>query len=263
MAYTPTRILCLILCMSLTHCAAKPPAPAPRSPALSTSQLQRVGQRIWQNECAGTVAGLTSWNVGENFASLGIGHFIWYPSGQRGPFEESFPQLVQYFQACGVSLPSCCSGPCPWNDRSDFLSQADSPEQTKLRQVLADHVGLQTQFILRRLERALPTMRAQSGDPETLQQRHDALKSTPEGCFCLIDYVNFKGEGTKAEERYAGEGWGLLQVLETMTGNTPSHFASAAQSILSRRVANAPAQRGEKRWLAGWHSRCARYRQPL
>jgi hypothetical protein len=72
--------------------------------SLSQTQLQRVGQRIWQNECAGTVAGLTSWNAGEDFASLGIGHFIWYPAGKRGPFEESFPGLVQHLARIVVML---------------------------------------------------------------------------------------------------------------------------------------------------------------
>ena len=52
---------------------------------LSPAETRRIGNRIWQNECGGTVAGLTSWNAGENFASLGIGHFIWYPKGRRGP----------------------------------------------------------------------------------------------------------------------------------------------------------------------------------
>ena len=32
----------------------------------------------------------------EAFPSLGIGHFIWYPSGVQEPFVESFPSLVQY-----------------------------------------------------------------------------------------------------------------------------------------------------------------------
>ena len=72
---------------------------------LSPAQVDRVGQRIWQNECGGTVAGLTSWNQGEDFASLGIGHFIWYPAGQRGPFEESFPPLVAYLSQQGIPLP--------------------------------------------------------------------------------------------------------------------------------------------------------------
>src|SRR3954471_11898455 len=64
---------------------------------LSGAELDRIGKRIWQNECGGSVDGLTSWNSAENFASLGIGHFIWYPAGVEGPFEESFPKMVAWF----------------------------------------------------------------------------------------------------------------------------------------------------------------------
>src|SRR6476661_2837441 len=68
---TRTCLLVLALCLGT----------AMADVTLSPAQLQRVGQRIWQNECAGTVEGLTSWNSSEDFASLGIGHFIWYPEG--------------------------------------------------------------------------------------------------------------------------------------------------------------------------------------
>src|SRR6478752_5380571 len=85
---------------------------------LSPAETRRIGNKIWQNECGGTVAGLTSWNAGENFASLGIGHFIWYPKGARGPFEESFPNFVRYVERRGAKLPEPLLGRkdevCPW-----------------------------------------------------------------------------------------------------------------------------------------------------
>ena len=61
------------------------PSSASATISLSHQEAMRVGRKIWQNECDGSVAGLTSWNAGENFASLGIGHFICYPPGARGP----------------------------------------------------------------------------------------------------------------------------------------------------------------------------------
>ncbi len=62
----------------------------------------------------GTISGLTSWNQGEDFASLGIGHFIWYPKGRQGPFEESFPTLVSFVSSRGAKLPTLLLGvgPC-------------------------------------------------------------------------------------------------------------------------------------------------------
>src|ERR1700756_111462 len=99
------------------------PEPA-RAIIISHSDALKVGKRVWQNECNGTVSGLTSWNQGEDFASLGIGHFIWYPKGRRGPFDESFPKVVSFVSKRGVKLPALLlkdgEQPCPWNSRAEF-----------------------------------------------------------------------------------------------------------------------------------------------
>jgi len=80
--------------------------------------------------------------------------------------------------------------------------------------------------------------------------------------YALVDYVNFKGEGTAPAERYRGEGWGLLQVLDAMADRPEAAlaaFADAAAAVLARRVALAPAERRETRWLGGWLTRVATY----
>ena len=87
------------------------------------------------------------------------------------------------------------------------------------------------------------------------------------GMYVLIDYVNFKGEGVLASERYRGQGWGLLQVLAEMPesgrGSATLHdFAGAAERVLTRRVRNAPQPRQEERWLAGWRKRVRGYGCP-
>src|SRR6266446_4677438 len=118
--------------------------------ALSHAEALRIGKKIWQNECNGTVSGLTSWNEGENFASLGIGHFIWYPAGMPGPFEESFPALVSFIAAHGAKLPSLLLATgevhCPWKSRTEFIRAQQSPEMKQLRQFLVNTVDLQAQF---------------------------------------------------------------------------------------------------------------------
>ena len=68
---------------------------------LSDAQALEIGRRIWKNESGATVKGLTAWNTGEEFASLGIAHFIWYPEGKQGPFEESFPKLADISRQAG------------------------------------------------------------------------------------------------------------------------------------------------------------------
>ena len=75
-----------------------------RLPTLNSEQANWVADRIFQNECNRQLSCLTSWNVGEDFPSLGIGHFIWYREGQRERFVESFPELLGYYVARGVDF---------------------------------------------------------------------------------------------------------------------------------------------------------------
>ena len=231
---------------------------------LSDSQALRIGTKIWQNESGGTIAGLTAWNYGEDFASLGIGHFIWYPAGRRGPFEESFPLLLQYLAANGVKIPSWLlnSEACPWPNRSRFLSDQRNPRMEELRSFLARTVSLQAKFAALRLETALPKIldAAPANEKERIRKNFYRVAAEPLGPYALVDYVNFKGEGTLRSERYQGEGWGLLQVLELMgDGSALPEFRHAAMSVLTRRVKNSPPQRGESRWLPGWENRIRTY----
>jgi len=236
---------------------------------LSHADVLRIGKRIWQNECNGTIAGLTSWNAGEDFASLGIGHFIWYPKGRRGPFEESFPNLVNFISKRGAKLPTLLLGtdekPCPWNSRTEFFQAQHSTEMNQLRSFLADTIDLQAEFLIARLESALPKMLAEAGpsDRANVQEQFERLTKTSQGCYALVDYVNFKGEGVLHTERYQGQGWGLLQVLEAMHGTSDAgavdEFARAARAVLTQRVQNSPAERHESRWLSGWIRRVNSY----
>jgi hypothetical protein len=232
--------------------------------ALTNAELDSIGGRVWQNECGGTREGLTSWNAGENFASLGIGHFIWYPRGVEGPFEESFPKLVRFLAAKGKSVPEWMNGDCPWTTRAAFEADRQSARMKELRDLLASTVRLQSHFLAERMHKALPKMvsAAPAGQRANVKAQFERLAATGPGTFALIDYVNFKGEGTKESERYNGEGWGLLQVLAGMNGSgrgAAREFGESATRVLTRRVQNAPPARGEGRWLAGWKSRVRAY----
>lgn len=232
---------------------------------ISDTEADRIGQKIWRNECAGTRDGLTSWNKGENFASLGIGHFIWYPAGPRGPFKESFPALKDYLRAQGVKLPAWLvkADVCPWPNRAAFMADFRSPRMEELRSLLASTVGEQARFAALRLEAALPQMldAAPRSEREKIQRNFYRVANAPGGLYALMDYVNFKGEGTSPTERYRGEGWGLLQVLAGMSDKDPSAlaFSRSADRVLTRRIELSPPERGEKRWLPGWRNRVATY----
>lgn len=237
--------------------------------SISPETAARIGRKLWQNECGGTVAGLTSWNAGEAFASLGIGHFIWYPPGRKGPYHESFPELAAFLRARGVRVPRWIPGDgCPWPDRASFLRAKDSPRMRELRNLLANTTGLQAEFAAIRCEKSLPHI-LRAAPPRQrgiIGTRFRALAATGSGLYCLVDYVNFKGDGTNPAERYRGVGWGLLQVLQEMRGQpspqaAPAEFAAAARRVLDRRIRLAP--RDESRWRAGWFNRCATYARGL
>jgi hypothetical protein len=230
---------------------------------LSDAQALEIGRRIWKNECAGTVNGLTSWNSGEDFASLGIGHFIWYPKGKKGPFQESFPSLVTFLKKQGVDTPAWIEGPCPWNTKAQFQTAFESPQMVQLRTVLKNTIPQQARFAALRLEQALPQMlsAAPAGERAKIRANFYRVAAQPLGLYALMDYVNFKGEGVKSTERYKGQGWGLLQVLAAMPESGPAlpAFARAADQVLTLRVKNSPPERNEAKWLPGWRNRVYTY----
>jgi hypothetical protein len=276
LGWAPVR--CLALALAVQGCVSVessswPTTEAPSAVALSEADAAAIGRKIWQNECAGTVEGLTSWNAGEDFPSLGIGHFIWYVPGRPGPFEESFPPLIAYMKERNVAVPGWLAEAkgCPWTSRQQFLNEQQSPRMKELRQFLANTVPVQTGFIVRRLERSLPQMEQATPDPAgrgRLRENFQLMASSRSGLYALIDYVNFKGEGIKPEERYQGQGWGLRDVLLEMKpvgggAAATAEFSAAAKRVLERRVNNSPPERGESRWLAGWMNRCETYKRGI
>ncbi len=236
-----------------------------QSVSLSDEQVADIGHKIWLNEGAGKKENLLVWNKGEDFPSLGIGHFLWFPADSAAPFQEQFPKLLSFFVENGVKLPAWLTTEttAPWMSRVEFYQQRESLRSRQLVGLLAETVPLQTRFIIQRLESALPVILAALESEERkhyVEQQYYRVANTANGYYLLIDYVNFKGEGVSVKERYKGQGWGLLQVLEAMPGNTGNpakEFSEAADRVLTLRVENAP--RDESRWLPGWRKRIASY----
>lgn len=240
-------------------------------PELLNAQKSAIGKKIWQNECGGSVDGLTTWNAGEEFPSLGIGHFIWYTSSHTGPFTETWPLFMKYCKERGVTPPAIAlSADSPWNSPAEFKQDFRSDRMNELRQWLASTVTLQTDFIITRSRAALPKILAGAPASERarIAENYQKVATTAHGQYALIDYVNFKGDGLNPTERYNGRGWGLLQVLGEMkdvsSGSAAAtEFAAAATRCLNRRIENSPPARGEARWRAGWTNRCQTYARPL
>lgn len=274
------KYLLFLTALALVSCVASPPshhvqAPHQQIPTqaqLSRADYQKIGRKIWQNESGGKVSGLTAWNPGEGFPSLGIGHFIWYPAGQREPFTESFPAFIRFAQSQHVAVPAWLRAvpPCPWRTRAQFYASINGPRLTELRRFLANNIELQTAFIVQKSRTSLPKMlaAAPASQRATIQANYHKVAASARGMYALIDYVNFKGEGINPSERYLGQGWGLMQVLAHMRPCAPGvpaavEFSRSAQRTLNRRISNSPPARGEARWRAGWMNRCATYARPL
>lgn len=234
---------------------------------ISPQQLSLVANKIEQNETAGQRKFLMHWNQGEDFVSLGIGHFIWFPSNYKGPFKETAPDLFTFLANTNLKLPELFSqyADCPWHNIEEFKAAYRTTKVQNAIDFLEATKPLQAAYIFSRLEQALPTMLLSSEHPNHVKQQFYLMANSTSGIYPLIDYVNFKGEGVKPSERYKDEGWGLLDVLENMNANkagsaTVNEFADQAAIILTRRVDNSPAERNEKRWLPGWLKRIDTYR---
>ncbi|MGL5949061.1 MAG: hypothetical protein ACRCYV_08515 [Aeromonas sp.] len=215
-------------------------------PALSSAQLNDIGERIYKNEAAGKRENLIFWGEHEAFPSLGIAHFIWYPAGQTGPFEEMFPALVERYKQKGMALPKLLQthAHAPWPDRAAFLAAKNSPEVLELLAFLDSTRAVQAEAVYARLEGVLGRLIAASAKPEQVKTQFNRVVQDKNGAYALIDYINFKGEGVKASERFNGKGWGLLQVLENMHGTAQDatvmrEFAGSVIVVLAQRSLNA------------------------
>ena len=135
----------------------------------------------------------------------------------------------------------------------------------QLREFLGSTTELQVLFIVKRLHDS--TADLFKGLESSVQRSVEANlyeianSQIPYGMYALIDYVHFKGIGTSISERYRSQGWGLLQVLLELQGSAVNldDFVAAATRVLERRVANAPSERREQRWIVGWTNRLQTY----
>jgi len=228
----------------------------------SIFELTTIAQKIYKNECGGKLEKLIFWSDRENFASIGIGHFIWYPKGVEKRFDESFPKLLEFMTHQSMKIPSWLEENSynPWNSKEEMLKD---PKTSELREFLQRTISIQTLFLAKRINKALPKIlnAIEPNRHDKIVKAFDSVANEKDGYYLLIDYVNFKGEGIKPSERYNNQGWGLLQVLECMneTKNPKIEFARCAKKILQQRVDNSPKELDEQKWLRGWFNRINTY----
>ena len=229
----------------------------------------KIADLIWHNESGGKSELLIFWNPKEEFPSLGIGHFIWYPCTYKGPFEQVFGQFIQFCLNKKKFVPNwLCSSHAPWRNRAEFVNEMKSARSNELRELLEDTRSLQAQFMKARLQNELPKIIAHISQERQNKVKKwiQTLQKHTSGMYTLIDYLNFKGSGLKESERYNNDGWGLMHVLQEMKPKSSAihdilnAFADAAVHVLQRRIKNSPPQRNEHQFLNGWIKRISTYR---
>ncbi len=252
-------------------------------PPLKDTDYDWIAARIFENEAASQVRYLTFWGEGEDFPSFGIGHFIWFPAGVDAPFDEQFPDMVAYVSQRASSdqpLPQWMQNlvpfDAPWLSKDAFDQAWSSDEMTALREWLQASARWQARYIVATFEQRWQALEMPSDKKLQLTTLLQQLANSAPGLFAIIDYYNFKGLGVNPRERYQGQGWGLIQVLQAMPSFGASidlkagsvtvtdvelveQFSMAAAERLSLRVELAPAERNENRWLPGWLKRLQGY----
>lgn len=238
-------------------------------PELSDADYAWIASRIFQNETGGDRRNLTYWGEGEDFPSFGIGHFIWFPGGVDAPFDETFPAMVTFVKQQSQQLPAWMQDlrpfKAPWSSKQGFDQAWASPEMTELREWLEQTGHLQARFIVSAFEQRWQSLELPAEQKQRLTGLLQQMFTTAAGLFAVIDYFNFKGLGSNPRERYQGEGWGLVQVLDalprlkTNQAEMVELFRNAAASRLKLRVELSPPDRNEQRWLEGWLARLDDY----
>ncbi len=229
-------------------------------------EADSIGKKIWFNECAQRVDQLIYWKDGEQWPSVGIGHFIWPPESYTGTFRAGrFHHVLAFLKEHHASLPSWLADTrySPWQSGDEFRAEEQSAQMQELRDFLVATVPLQAKYMVGRFWGSLPNLVSGLSSKErvSLIMQVQRLLETPGGLFALVDYLNFKHEGTALKEEYNGVRWGLKQVLLGM-GNTNSPLEDlvvSAKSRLQQRVDASPEERNEARWIPGWFNRLDRY----
>ncbi len=239
----------------------------------ASPNLHEVADRLFRNETQGDARKLLRWNAQENFADLGLSHLIWYPANKRGRYTETFPPFLQYVQANQVPLPTwLAQRPAdggPWADKAAFERAQNDPQMVELRNFLQKTLHLQAAFMADHLRRNLPNMTAQlpAEQRQRVMENFQIMEKSPGGLYPILDYTLFQGDGANPNDRYRGQGWGLIQVLQNMERVNPgtgalAEFMRAANDTLVARVANAPPERREARLLTTWEERVRTYKVP-
>lgn len=265
---------------------------------LTPNDRKRLIHLIWQRESAGSVEGLTAWNAGESFASVGFHHALWHPDR-----DSTVNAFAHFAKARGLEnipeeiflpLPDYLSTRMLWKEAlADAAQGQTEQEQAKTRAGMLlkklqvffarnDVQEAQLDFIVQDLQNFRENFSQIIQDiPDAQRRAHwqdktsrvegnfDALAQSPEGLFALLDYISFKGDGfsegnlrigLEIREVSLDTNWGLLQVLSKMRMTAHEAPLSAFQHSASEILAErAHRWKSDEKWMLGWNNRVQGY----
>jgi hypothetical protein len=234
---------------------------------LSGLEKSKIGRQIFKNETGGDNKKLIHWNVGEEFPSLGAAHFIWIPPNVSVVFGDSFKSVIQYYLSLGYNLPIFLSRlapgyECPWRSQTEFWQQRSSPEMAELQYFLESTMNVQFDYVFHRVAKDLPKVfeGLTSSQKDIINRNILKVINSKVSWYPIVDYINFKGTGSKYLTTNSQGGWGLRQVLLAMNPNAAdpaAEFSDAAYYVLHKRT---EFRYQDKRWLEGWSNRVETYR---
>jgi hypothetical protein len=241
----------------------KPPSNQDSTFDLTDDELHAIALQIELNETGGNQEALVYWNESETFPSLGLGHAIWVQKenvealNRYGTF---FPRLVKRIRDNGHALPDFLEKlapdyDCPWPDRATYVKTAEIIRQRQ--EMLNLMIRTKKEQIVLILDRFLDAEKRYSNEPnfELIQPLIAELKKTPQGWYALLDYVNFKGEGSDKAESYGLKN-ALVAGAKSKETTPGAKIAKGCEIVLVGRISREPdvAQHRE-----GWVKRCQTY----
>lgn len=226
----------------------------------------------WQQNSDGTHMNATG------YVSIGLGSYIWYGANNRENYVEDWHGVAQALQSHGVALPVWALGVCPWSTQADF-DAANTPGSPYYQDIQAlnttlqtDRTALHVQFLFGPWARLLRGVTPNSDTPGDYMFGYDPTKAPdalislppgeaeliganfsavstvqdlghPLGMYALMDYDNYKGEGTAITEIHNTQHWGESAALEKMGPldikmDPLTTFINSALEVLHNRIVN-------------------------
>ena len=232
----------------------------------SKDMLEMIAEMLFYNEGKNDNVNLIFWNSKENFASMGIGHFLWDAKSDS----DQFPKFIAYVKQKGIDVPKEFDGEIPWKSKEELDNARLNGKLEHLYSFLTnpDVMKMQIEYVQQNfvMDLFMTALNMEKSKEANVVKSLRRITQEPMGWYLLLDYANFKGMSSKQVEGY-DVSWGLVEVLYRMddSGDVFKDFEKSADYVLTNRVKNAPSNKksADEEFLPGWKARISSYADPI